>query len=425
MTPNSITIKGLIVWVICALFFMYEFLLRTVLGTFQSPIMLDLDLTPVKFALLSSTAYQLIYGFMQLPVGIITDRLGLKKTLVSAVLVCGVANVGFAFTHQFQVAIFFRVLMGLGSAFGFVCLLVAVYDWMPRKNIALFIGLSQFIGTMGPMLAAGPLNALAEENIVGWRGFFLSFSLVAAVLAVLILGFVENKRETTGKFMILTRDTSIKDNLFNLLRQRQIWFIALFSASIYFSMEYLSENEGTSFLMAKGFSSNFSAYMITVAWLAYAIFCPLLGYISDRLEKRKPVMIFAAICILVGLTGIIYFPLNHIETVICFLLVGLGASGQSVGFAIISEYCKESYLAVGLAFNNAMIMLCAAINAPLVGYILSSVTATGAHHTIADYQEAFVVMIVLTVAAMFIGTFAIKETFCKSMKENTLLNPAD
>ncbi|WP_367608019.1 hypothetical protein [Legionella sp. W05-934-2] len=43
-------------------------------------------------------------------------------------------------------------------SFGFICLLISVYDWLPRKNAALFIGLSQFIGTMGPMLAAGPLD---------------------------------------------------------------------------------------------------------------------------------------------------------------------------------------------------------------------------------------------------------------------------
>ncbi|WP_242602016.1 MFS transporter [Legionella yabuuchiae] len=424
MNPNKITWRGLTVWLICAAFFMYEFLLRTVLGTFQYPIMDDLHLSPMKFAFLSSTAYQVIYGVMQLPVGIITDRFGLKRTLFSAVLICGAANIGFAFTHQFDVAFFFRVLMGFGSAFGFVCLLVAVYDWMPRKNIALFIGLSQFIGTLGPMLAAGPLNGMAEENLVGWRGFFLSLAIVAVVLAVLILGFVENKRETTGKFLILNRDPSIKDNLRRLIRQPEIWFIAFFSATIYFSIEYLSENEGTAFLMEKGFTSTFSSYMITMAWLGYAIGCPLLGYLSDWFEQRKPVMIGSALTILLGLTGIIYFDLNRAATTLCFLMVGVGASGQSIGFAIIAENCKERYLAVGLAFNNAMIMFCSAINAPLVGYLLSRLSSSGEGHSLQTYQEAFVILIGLAGCAALFSMFLIKETYCKSMRENTILNPA-
>ncbi|WP_242602194.1 MFS transporter [Legionella nagasakiensis] len=423
MNSNKITPRGLIVWIVCALFFMYEFLLRTVLGTFQYPIMKDLQLSPLKFAVLSSTAYQLIYGIMQLPVGIIVDRFGLKKTLLFAVFTCGLANLGFAFTHQFDMAVLFRVMMGFGSSFGFVCLLVAVYDWMPRKNIALFIGLSQFIGTLGPMLAAGPLNALADTNRIGWRGFFISLAMVAAVISVLVLSFVANKKQTTEKFLILSRSSSILLNLRRLISQRQIWFIALFSAMVYFSIEYLSENEGTSFLMAKGFSSTFSSYMITLAWLGYAFGCPLIGYLSDWLEQRTPVMILSAVVMLIALTGILYLPIGKTTTTICFFLLGLGASGQSVGFAIIAEYCKESYLAVGLAFNNTMIMFCAAINAPLLGYLLANVSGSHGVYQLSDYQQVFSLMIVLGFFAFILSFLVIEETFCKSMREYTLLTP--
>lgn len=78
-STNQITIRGLIVWLICALFFLYEFLLRTILGTFQPSLMSQMHLTPVTFALLSSTVYNLMYGSMQIPVGFITERFGLKK----------------------------------------------------------------------------------------------------------------------------------------------------------------------------------------------------------------------------------------------------------------------------------------------------------------------------------------------------------
>ncbi|MFO8702451.1 hypothetical protein SC603_10180 [Legionella pneumophila serogroup 2] len=65
---NKISLKGLSVWSICAIFFMYEFLLRTVVGTFQTQLMSDLNLTPMTFSLLSSTGYLVIYGVMQIPV---------------------------------------------------------------------------------------------------------------------------------------------------------------------------------------------------------------------------------------------------------------------------------------------------------------------------------------------------------------------
>ncbi len=422
VSENKITFRGLAVWSVCAVFFMYEFLLRTVLGTFQLPITADLQLSPINFAILSSTAYQLAYGAMQMPVGIITDRFGLKKTLLFAVIFCAAANLGFTLTHQFGTAVFFRVMMGFGSSFGFVCLLIAVYDWLPRKNAALFIGLSQFIGTLGPMLAAGPLNMLAEANIVNWREVFLGLGLLGAVIAFLVLLIVDNNREGTGKFIILSRpDKRITDHLKKLVREPQIWYIAIFSSCVYFSIEYLSENEGIRFLQLKGLSSSFSSYMITLSWLGYAIGCPLLGFISDFTQKRKPVMVASILVAIVALISIIYFPLTHFTAIVSFVLLGIGASGQSVGFAIMAEQCRDEYLALGLGFNNGMMMLFAAINAPFIGFILSHFLEVDGVASITDYKLAFIVLFVLLVTGFLFVTFAISETFCKPRKTNVKL----
>lgn len=421
INDNKFSAKGITIWLICALFFMYEFLLRTVLGTFQFPLMSDLGLTPMRFALLSATAYQIIFGFMQIPVGLIVNKFGLKLTLFCAAILCAIANAGFAMSHSFYVAIFFRMFMGLGSSFGFVCLLVAVYEWLPRKNIALFIGISQFIGTLGPMLAAGPLNMVAETKIFSWRELFLMLSGVAVFIAMLVLIFVEKNRQTKGKFIILSTTASVIDSLKNVLKIKQIWCIALFSAAIYFSIEYLSENESSAFLISKGFSATMAAYMITIAWLGYAIGCPMWGYISDKLQKRKPIFYIAGFLELVALLIIIYIPASTILTAFCFILLGLGTSGQSVGFAIMAENCKEEYLAIGLAFNNAMIAFFSAFNAPLIGEVLDKV-AKGATIGLKQYQIGFVIMPLLVSISIILAIFFIKETFCKSVRENTPLN---
>lgn len=421
-SDNQITTKAIAVWLICALFFMYEFMLRTVLGTFQLPITEDLHLTPVRFSIISSTAFQVAYGIMQIPVGIITSRFGLKRTLFCAVCICIVANLGFSLSHSFATATLFRSLMGLGSAFGFVCLLIAVYDWLPRKNAAFFIGLSQFIGTLGPMMAAGPLNYLSDANLIAWRGLFFSFAIAGIVIAALVFGIVDKNRHATGKFVILNRPSSIGENIWRLIRQPQIWAIGLFSASIYFSIEYLSENEGVLFLQTKGFSSSYASYMITLAWLGYAISCPLLGFLSDKLQKRKPIMILCTSATLVALLGIIYLPANPILTIGCFMMLGFGTSGQSIGFAVMAEHCKETYLAVGLGLNNAMIMTFAAISAPLIGLVLSH-NMTSHQATLAALQHTFLLLIPLTLIALFCSVFIIPETFCKMLRVNTPLKP--
>lgn len=418
---NKITYRGLAVWAVCAIFYMYEFMLRTVLGTFQSSLMTKLHLSTVTFALLSSTAYQLVYGLMQVPVGIITERFSLKKALFAAVLICVVANAGFALATSFWAALLCRILMGLGSSFGFVCLLVTIYDWMPRKNIALFIGLSQFIGTLGPMAAGGPLNYLANNSAVSYGLIFGCLAGIGLIIATLVLIVVDKNKQDIDKQIILVRHTNIIHTLMQLIRQKQIWYIAIFSGCIYFGLGYFSENECKSFLVSKGFSLGFSAYMITLAWLGYAVGCTILGFVSDRIHRRKSIMFYSAVMALVGMTGIVYLPLGEYSTSLCFVFLGAGASGQSIAFAIMAEQCKESYIAVGFGFNNAMISLCSGIIAPFIGFILSLITQASPLTTLANYQRSFLIIIGLLILATILSRFFIEETFCRSTRENVQL----
>lgn len=170
---------------------MYEFLLRTILGTFEHQIISDLDLSILTFSILSSTAYQLTYGIMQIPVGIITDKLGLKKALTLAILVCALGIGLFGVSNSFGAALVYRVMIGFGASFGFLCLLIAVYDWLPHKHIGLFIGLSQFIGVLGPMLAAGPLESLSQAGGIDWRYVFIILAIIGVVLARITIVIVK------------------------------------------------------------------------------------------------------------------------------------------------------------------------------------------------------------------------------------------
>ncbi|MCH9630410.1 MAG: hypothetical protein S4CHLAM37_04090 [Chlamydiia bacterium] len=414
------TLKGFIVWGVCALFFLYEFLLRTIIGTFQHPIMFDLNLSSFKFSLLSTSTYLLIYGLMQIPVGLIVDRYGLKKSLFVGAAICSLSAIGFAYTHNFYSALFFRMLTGLGSSFGFICLLVAVYQWMPKRNIALLIGLSQFVGTLGPMLAAGPVNAIAEGSEISWRTVFFILGLAGILLAFVILIVVKNNSRREGSYLILRRPEQIKANIKQLFLQMQPWVIALFSACVYFSIEFLSENEGKLFLGLKGHSSHFSSYMLTIAWFGYAIGCPLLGFLSDFFQRRKSIMMSSAIIAVIAISGIIFGNDRYI-LISSFFFLGIAASGQSVGFAIIAEQFKSGYLAIGLGLNNAMITVISSINAPAIGFVIDSIKTTK-HATLENYQEAFYSLIVIACLGLILTVFFLKETFCKSAVDYTLLN---
>ncbi len=421
ITTSKITILGLLIWIICASFYSYELLLRTILGTFEHPISYDLNIDVVKFAFLSSTAYQFIYGAMQIPVGVIAARFGLKKTLLFAITVCVTSVVGFGVAQNYSLAIIFRVMMGFGSAFGFICILIAVYEWLPKKHIGLFIGLSGFIGTVGPIVAAGPLNDLAMNTGINWRYVFFSLAGIGLVIALLVLLLVRNNKSFISSFTIVYPQKPILSVMKQLFVKPQVFFIGFYSAFVYFAIEYLSENSGKLYVKLMGFSHNQSSYMITVAWIGFAIGCPLVGFLSDRMARRKPMMIFSATCCVCGSILLIFFPFTITLLTAAFFLIGFGASGQTIGFAIIAENCRKEVISIGLAVNNAILMLVAAVNAPLIGWILNLISSSE-QFTAKDYQQAFLLILAFNAIAVLISIFYIKETYCKSVVDLNVVN---
>ncbi len=422
MSDNRLQIKGFFVWGICALFFLYEFFLRTVIGTYQDPLMKDLNLTSFQLSLLSTTVFLLVYGIMQIPASLIVNNIGLKKSLFIGTICCTISSLGLSYANSYLVAIFYRVIMGFGASFGFICLLVSVYEWMPHKYRAIFIGLSQFIGTLGPMVAAGPLNSVSEAAGVSWRFVFLCLSGIGIFLAILVLFLVENKKQKASKYIILNKPEKVSVSLLRLFFRVQPWYLAVLSASLYFTVEYLSENEGRAFLMLKGISINSASYMITISWIGYAIGCPLLGFLSDIFERRKIMMQFCAIASLISTIMILYTS-DKLTLQIAFLLLGFGASGQTIGFAAIAEQFKKQFVTIGFGLNNAMITTSLAVCAPLIGILFDHYTQFGRSITLNEYLLVFNILIVIAAISLVISFFFIKETYCKSFSNFTIVAP--
>ena len=419
MDDNKLQPKGFLVWSICALFFLYEFFLRTVIGTYQNPIMDDLELTLFQFSLLSTTIFLLVYAIMQIPAGLIVDNIGLKKSLVIATICCTISSIGFAYSHNYFIALTCRTSMGFGAAFGFICLLISVHDWMPHKYSAIFIGISQFVGTLGPMIAAGPLETISNSTNISWRDIFLLLGLLGFILIVLIFFFVENNRQKAGEYCILYKPEKISTSILRLFSRIQPWYIAFLSAILYFTIEYLSENEGRSFLALKNISSNNAGYMITISWVGYAIGCPLFGFLSDMLKRRKVILTFCSFLALIAIIILIYFK-DKLYLQIAFFILGLSASGQSIGFAMIAEQFKKQFVAVGFGLNNAIITTVSAISAPVIALLLDHIS-DGQSLTLENYVIIFNLFIITAIIALAISIFFIKETYCKSTVDFIIL----
>lgn len=424
INENKISILGFSIWLLAALFFLYEFFLRTFVGTVAHQVIPDLHLSAETFALLG-TAYYVAYGGMQMPVGILTDIFGVKKILIFALLVCSAATFYFAHSTGFISAFTSRVLMGFGSSFAFVCLLVICVMWFPRKYFAFFAGASQFIGTMGPLLAAGPLVAVLSHTNLSWRTLLSYVASFGVVLAFLIFVIMRPKpRDYESEVVKLTHKEPLLKSLKKLMQNKQAWAVALYSATNYVPIAMLGAIWGTIYLQSRGLSQGQAANLISLSWLGYAIGCPLAGAFSDFCRRRKPTLIFCSVLGVVVTIFITYVPdISTMGYAILFFGLGLAASGQNVGFAAMSEHAEPAVKATALGMNNGAMVLFDASMPPLIGYCVGLSAHGDMKHLVPhNFFLGFSVLPILFGLSSIFAIFFIKETFCKPQKEMIILS---
>jgi MFS family permease len=119
------------------------------------------------------------------------------------------------------------------------------------------------------------------------------------------------------------------------------------------------------------------------------------------------------------MAAILYLPgTSHFQ--LSFFILGVSAAGQSIGFATIAEQFKKQFLAVGFGFNNMCITVFSALNAPTIGLLLDQASA-GNPVSLENYLDVFSLLIVMAVLAVLVSAFFVKETFCKSNVDFTIL----
>ena len=140
-----------------------------------------------------SALYFYPYVLMQVPLGALIDRLGVRALLSTALLIGGIGSVLFALAQSIETAYLGRILIGIGSAVGFLSSLALAGKWFPPHRFAFLAGLVMFFGMISGIAASGPL-AIFVENY-GWRTAMWSLGGFSILLAVLVFFFVRNAPE--------------------------------------------------------------------------------------------------------------------------------------------------------------------------------------------------------------------------------------
>jgi len=401
------------VWALAAAFYFYEFVLRVSPSVMVPELMKSFGITASAVGVLSAF-YLYAYAPMQLPVGILMDRYGVKKILSIASIICGIGALLFSAAGDLSVASLGRLMIGAGSSFAFIAMVYVTSHWFPPRKRAFLIGIANSIAMVGASAGSGPLTVVIHH--LGWRKAIAGFGVFGVLLGILVYFiFKMDRHDKEVEKETSSEDTNILENLKVVTSKKSIWFNAIAALFFYMTTTAFAGLWGLSFVQtAYDVSKEVAGYAMSMVFAGWLVGGPLMGLWSDHIGKRKTAIRLGFVGALACLIPVIYMPFIPIAAVYVLLFcVGLFSSAELLSFSLAIELNSMRAKATTAAFTNFMISCGDAIVQPLVGFLLdfywSGTLDEGIRvYTTRDYQMALTCLPV-TLILGFICLFFFKE----------------
>ena len=361
VTSRSLVMVG---WFFCALFFFYAFILRVAPAVMVDDLMKEFSVGAAILGYLSAT-YLYIYAALQIPLGLVVDKYGLRGVVAGGCALCGIGSIIFSLADSVYLAYLGRGLVGAGAAFSFVGALNMAARWFPSR-FAVLGGWAQMMGSAGGFVGQAPLSLAVA--IFGWRSCNLSLGIAGLFLAILLLFTVRDPKEDQKP-----RDNfSIWVSLKNVCANTQTWLATVAAAGLTGALLAFGGLWGVPYLMkARAIDKPDAASFISIIFVGWAIGAPFFGWLSDRIGRRRILLLWGTFgAALTTGTTILVPTLSTTLVIVILFLQGFFSASMILGFALAKDNNPPESSGVALGLINTFVVGSGAILQPLVGVLL-------------------------------------------------------
>ncbi|MBI3977958.1 MAG: MFS transporter [Chloroflexi bacterium] len=353
------------VWAVLIFTWVSSYLARIALSPALGPIQEEFGLSHAEAGALFSV-YFYTYTSMQIPAGILGDRLGRKALLMGGAAIWGGAAFLTAFAGSIGAIVGARLLTGLGGGVLFSNDRAVITTVTPREKLARGLGIS----FAGPGLGLGLgifLGGLIAEAW-GWRAVFLAFALPAILAAGLIRRFVPEPPRTPA---------AARPPLRLAFTGRDLWFSYLAGFTSIYCLWVLGSwtpivlrEAGVGSLAASAALSSVVGFVQIPSMIAA-------GLLTDRLAAagygRKGVMAGALVLagISMALVGGAVGGGAPLPVIIAFILLATFFYGgtQTPMFALWAVLAPAGLLGLTFGAGNSICFLGSLVAPPLTGWL--------------------------------------------------------
>lgn len=409
-----------IIWGLAAAFYLFGFFQRVTPGVLTEELSSTFDLSRAALGNLSAF-YFYFYAAMQIPVGLLVDRIGPRKILTVGCILGGLGALMFGFAPTLGWAAVGRGLVGGAVAVAWVSMLMLVAQWFSPSRFASMSGVSLAVGTMGAVLAGVPLRALSD--LFGWRVVMGASGLIAALLGVLIWIYVRDMPSYRGyKNHVAKRPENevtlpLLTALGHTLRFPAVWLIFWIPSGVCGAILTFTGLWGVPYLTTwHGLSVKEASLIITGMLIAFAAGSLFFGALSDKLKQRKLPYFLGAVLSIGGFIILGLKPDLPIAVVSALLwATAFGGGSMVLSFGYVKESVPHHLGATAVGIVNLGVMVGPLVQQPVLGAILDHYAA--AENITGAYSKAGMTVCILVLAAWvatsIVSLMLSKETHAK------------
>ncbi|MFZ3048214.1 MAG: MFS transporter [Desulfatirhabdiaceae bacterium] len=411
-------------WGLCAVFYLIGFFQRVAPGVMTIELMTEFQIGAASLGHLSAF-YFYSYVAMQIPTGILADRLGPRRLLATGALVAATGSLLFSLADSLYWAAIGRLLVGGSVSVAFVGMLKLAAHWFPTARYALVSGLALFTGVVGAVAAGVPLRWMVDA--VGWRSV-MSGSAAFTFLVALAIWILVRDDPTEKGYISYARfaqpdsgstPVGIISGIRLIFRYRNTALLFIVPGGIVGCILSFSGLWGVPFLTTHyHLSVTQAAGACSILLMAWAVGGPILGGLSDKIRLRKPLYVICTAVATLGWGIILYWPKLHHAGLLGFLaFTGFTSGAMIIGFAFEKESVPQHLSGTASGVINMGVMLGPTLLQPAMGYVLDRYwqgqTANGARlYDLVAYHHAFSLMMAWLVLSLILVMFT-RETRCR------------
>ena len=403
-SKRSVNFYRWLVWGILVSIYLIVFFHRLSVGVIVDDLNKSFGMNATQIANLGAM-YFYAYTIMQIPAGVLADRLGSKKTVVIGSIIAAAGSIIFALSVNIPMAYFGRLLVGIGVSVVFLCILKIQSNWFPAEKFASMSGLTSFIGSLGGLLAQTPLILLV--GLIGWRSSFVAMGVITLVLAALAILFVKNTPVEMGfdpvnpeEEEVVVESESVMSQLSKVVKNPKVWYPAFVFGGVIGGFLLFTGTFGVSYLVSVySLSKTYAANLISIVLVVAGISNLIIGGISDKLKRRKlPTIVLAVSTVLAWAILVFLKPPVLIMTILIFI-IGITSSIGVMCWSISKEVSNPKLSGMAMSIVNAVGFSFAAILMLVCGKIIDINIASGLSLE-AAYSNSFIVVVVSAVIAL-------------------------